>query len=354
MMKWLILALVLNACTHAYDQFDQESSDAMDSDAMDDAMPMAMPSAAQKPVKSLMEAVQRLHKHVPVALKEHTRTMKHHASLIEDHKAKAYSHNLKTAKAAINAALRSLNGELLTGHRHDSNLLKNAKRRGVTTVSSATSRGKTKVKHFKSKSCPLKRREEQAGVAKRKALQAEQRLENSKTCPLRTTMADMNIHKTQPILGSELRNKWYKVKAQWNKVHLAYVRAKKAHQTAILRVNKAMASFKTSLRIEASNTNRACRQMTAEYNALKKDVASNVVTRKQVHVAALVVKCYVNHLADNRAAKKCADRAHKANTSIWNINGGKLAPCTSVGSLTSSFGPASWSPSKHNCKHNRL
>merc|ERR1711912_196872 len=87
MIKWLILALVLNACTHAYDQFDQESSDAMDSDAMDDAMPMAMPSAAQKPVKSLMEAVQRLHKHVPVALKEHTRTMKHHASLIEDRKA---------------------------------------------------------------------------------------------------------------------------------------------------------------------------------------------------------------------------------------------------------------------------
>jgi len=354
MMKWLILALVLNACTHAYDQFDQESSDAMDSDAMDDAMPMAMPSAAQKPVQSLMAAVKKLHKQAPLSLKEHTRIMKHHASLIEDHKAKAYSHNLKTAKAAINAALRSLNGELLTGHRHDSNLLKNAKRRGVSTVSSATSRGKTKVKHFKSKSCPLKRREEQAGVAKRKALQKEQRLENSKTCPLRTTMADMNIHKSNPILGSELRNKWYKVKAQWNKVHLAYVRAKKAHQTAILRVNKAMASFKTSLRIEASNTNRACRQMTAEFNALKKDVATNVATRKQVHVAALVVKCYVNHLANNRAAQKCADRAHKANTSIWNINGGKLAPCTSVGSLTSSFGPARWSPSKHNCKHNRL
>jgi len=350
MMKWLILALMLNVCAHAYDQFDQESSDAMES--MDDAMPMSM--SAQKPVKSLMEAVKKLHKHAPAALREHTRAMKHHASLIQDRKAKAYKHNLKTAKAAINAALRSLNGELLTGHRHDSKLLTNAKRRGVSTVSSATSRGKSKVKHFKSKSCPLKRKEEAASLAKRKALQREQRLENSKTCPLRTTMADMNIHKTAPILGAELRNKWYKVKAQWNKVHLAYVRAKKAHQASIIRVNKAMASFKTSLRIEASNTNRQCRQMTAEYNALKKDVASNVATRKQVHIAALVVKCYVNNLANNRSAQKCADRAHKANTSIWNINGGKLAPCTSVGSLTRSFGPSAWSPSKHNCKHNRL
>merc|ERR1711977_553973 len=330
-MKFLVVVLLaVTALTYA--SYETEQSDAWD---MDEALPENMPSSAQKPVKSLMDAVKKLHKHAPTQLKEHVKVMAHHASMIQDTKAKAYVHNLKSAKAAINAALRSLNGELLTGHRHDSNLLKNAKRRGVSTVSSATSRGKTKVKHFKSKSCPLKRREEQAGVAKRKALQAEQRLENSKTCPLRTTMADMNIHKTAPILGSELRNKWYKVKAQWNKVHLAYVRAKKAHQTAMLRVNKAMASFKTSLRIEASNTNRACRQMTAEFNALKKDVATNVATRKQVHIAALVVKCYVNHLANNRSAQKCADRAHKANTSIWNINGGKLAPCTSVGSLTS-------------------
>merc|ERR1712096_404935 len=114
-----------------YASSDTEQSDAWD---MDEALPENMPDSAQKPVKSLMDAVKKLHKHTPAALKEHVKIMAHHASMIQDQKAKAYVHNLKSAKAAINAALRSLNGELLAGRRHDSALLKNAKRRGVSTA----------------------------------------------------------------------------------------------------------------------------------------------------------------------------------------------------------------------------
>jgi len=348
-MKILFVLFAVAAVTYA--SSDTEQSDAWD---MDEALPENMPDSAQKPVKSLMDAVKKLHKHTPAALKEHVKIMAHHASMIQDQKAKAYVHNLKSAKAAINAALRSLNGELLAGHRHDSALLKNAKRRGVSTVANASNGGKNKVLSFKKKSCPKKRAEEGAANRKRAAKLAESRLEQSRTCPLGTTMAQMNIHKTNPILGSELRKKWYRKKAQWNKLHATYTRAIAAHKKAVLAVNRAMASFKTSLRIEASNTNRQCRNSVAEFNALKRDVASNVKTRKQVHISALVVKCYVNNISSNARAQSCATRAQKANTSIWNINGGSLAACKSVGTLTSSFGPSGWTPSGGNCKRHRI
>jgi len=349
-MKFLVVVLLaVTALTYA--SYETEQSDAWD---MDEALPENMPSSAQKPVKSLMDAVKKLHKHAPTQLKEHVKVMAHHASMIQDTKAKAYVHNLKSAKAAINAALRSLNGELLAGHRHDTALLRNAKRRGVSTVANASNGGKNKVSSFKKKSCPKKRAEEGAARRKRAAKQAESRLEQSKTCPLGTTMAQMNVHKTSPILGTELRKKWYRKKAQWNKLHAAYNRAIAAHKKAVIAVNRAMASFRTSLRIEASNTNRQCRNAVAEFNVLKRDVASNVKTRKQVHISALVVKCYVNNISSNSRAQSCASRAQRANTSIWNINGGSLPACKSKASLTSSFGPSGWNPSSGNCRRARL
>merc|ERR1711977_397450 len=289
-MKFLVVVLLaVTALTYA--SYETEQSDAWD---MDEALPENMPSSAQKPVKSLMDAVKKLHKHAPTQLKEHVKVMAHHASMIQDTKAKAYVHNLKSAKAAINAALRSLNGELLAGHRHDTALLKNAKRRGVSTVANASNGGKNKVSSFKKKSCPKKRAEE--GAARRK----------------------------------------------------------RAAKKAVIAVNRAMASFRTSLRIEASNTNRQCRNAVAEFNVLKRDVASNVKTRKQVHISALVVKCYVNNISSNSRAQSCASRAQRANTSIWNINGGSLPACKSKASLTSSFGPSGWNPSSGNCRRARL
>lgn len=83
---------------------------------------------------------------------------------------------------------------------------------------------------------------------------------------------------------------------------------------------------------------------------LKKDVQSNVKSRKAVYISVLVVKCYVDHLGNKAAAKRCADKARKANTSQWDINGGSLAPCVSVASLKNSFGPLDWKPSRKNCR----
>merc|ERR1712072_554219 len=86
-----------------------------------------------------------------------------------------------------------------------------------------------------------------------------------------------------------------------------------------------------------------------EYEALKKDVQSNVNTRKQVDISAKVVQCYVDHMTDNAKAKACADKARKSDVSIWNIDGGKLSSCASTASLEDAFGPLSWTATKKNC-----
>merc|ERR1712139_59190 len=111
-----------------------------------------------------------------------------------------------------------------------------------------------------------------------------------------------------------------------------------------------MASFKTSLTLMVENANTACKNAHKEYNKLKSEVASNVNARKQVFIASLVVMCYVDNLANNGAAKSCADKARGADTSQWNIDGGSLAACASTSSLTAKMGPAAWQPTVDNCK----
>merc|ERR1712093_480251 len=96
-MKFLVVVLLaVTALTYA--SYETGQSDAWD---MDEALPENMPSSAQKPVKSLMDAVKKLHKHAPTQLKEHVKVMAHHASMIQDTKAKAYVHNLKSAQATV-------------------------------------------------------------------------------------------------------------------------------------------------------------------------------------------------------------------------------------------------------------
>jgi len=129
----------------------------------------------------------------------------------------------------------------------------------------------------------------------------------------------------------------------------AYVAATKAHNNAIVVHEQKMAAFKTAMKLEAKSTHDACRAAHGEYEALKKDVASNVETRKQVDISSRVVQCYVDHMTNNAAAKACADKARKADMSIWNINGGSLAGCESTSSLENAFGPPSWTASVSNC-----
>merc|ERR1711970_917072 len=126
--------------------------------------------------------------------------------------------------------------------------------------------------------------------------------------------------------------------------------ATKTHNKAVEEHDAAMASFKTALGLMVDNANSACLNAHKEYEALKREVASNVGARKQVFTATLVVTCYVDNLSNNAGAKTCADKARSADVSQWNISPKNLAPCASKASLTTSMGPSSWLPTVANCK----
>merc|ERR1712072_630960 len=172
---------------------------------------------------------------------------------------------------------------------------------------------------------------------------------NAKVCPLSTTMEDMDVDKNTPAFGVELRNKWDRVRAKYVK-HNAAV---KAHEQAKRKVAAAYAAMKTAVKLEASNSHSRCKQAKAEYEVLKKDVFSNVKTRKSVATSVLVVKCYVNHITNNNAAHHCANRARRQSQAIWNIRAPAWKPCASPASLQSQFGPVNWHASYRNCAGHR-
>jgi len=311
----------------------------------------------QAEVSSLMDAVEQLHKHTPSRYHHHTSTIRTHASALvqddaetEEDKSKSYVHNFLATQKAIRAALSTLNNELLAGHKHDEAILKTSKARHVSAVSSGTSSRKSKVKTIKHKGCPSKRAEEAADKAKQDAKRARDDLKKGKICPLGTTWGDMDVEKSVPKLSAELRSKWDKKRLQWVAANSKYQAATRDHIKAQETHSATMAAFKTALVLEAKNAKAQCDAASHEFNTLKKDVASNVATRKQVHISSLVVKCYVDNMTSNAAAKTCADKARGADVSIWNINPGSLPACASQGALEHSFGPASWTASHTNCK----
>merc|ERR1712144_173611 len=273
-----------------------------------------------------MTAVKKLREHAPPHLTEHMRLVSKHAKALQlsqdsdrdyDDKAKAYTHNFEAASRAIKAALSTLRKELQTGLNHEG--------------------------------CPTKRAEEKADEDKKKAKRARDDEKNKKICPLNTAWDDMDIHKSVPKYGAELRNAWDKARARWVSRDNAYKAAIKAHETSIVKHEEKIAAFKTATKLEARATNDRCNNAHKEYEALKKDVQSNVNTRKQVDISAKVVQCYVDHMTDNAKAKACADKARKSDVSIWNIDGGKLSSCASTASLEDAFGPLSWTATKKNC-----
>merc|ERR1711881_67736 len=111
-----------------------------------------------------------------------------------------------------------------------------------------------------------------------------------------------------------------------------------------------MAAFRATAKAEASNAHAACRNAHKAYELLKKDVASNMRTRKQVYIASKVTTCYIDNLKNNGGAKNCADRARRANTSRWNISAPKMNACLSKVALQAQLGPLSWRPKERNSK----
>merc|ERR1711988_479682 len=276
-------------------------------------------------VSDLMSAVTKLRAHAPQHLAEHVAVVTKHAKTIqlsqdadEMEKASAYSHDFEKASKSIKAALDTLRGELRTGHNHDVKLLKDTKSTASTGLSSTKENNKNKVKKLKHEGCPTKRSEERADSDKKAAKKARDDVKNKKICPLGTTWDDMDIHKSVPKYGSELRSAWDKARADWVKKNNAYKAAIKAHESAIIVHEQKMAAFKTAMKLEAKSTHDQCKSAHNEYNALKRDVQANV-------------------------------EARKADVSMWNIDGGSLTACESTSSLENAFGPPTWTATASNC-----
>merc|ERR1719305_1255734 len=177
-------------------------------------------------------------------------------------------------------------------------------------------------------------------------------IKRRKICNLNTSWFDMNIKGAAPKFGGELRNKWDKARADYLRKLAKYNAAVRAYNKAAREHSGAMAAFKATVKAEASNAHAACRNAHKAYEILKKDVASNVSTRKQVYIASKVITCYIDNLSNNGGAKGCADRARRANTSRWNISAPKMNACLSKVALQAQLGPLSWRPSKRNCHAN--
>merc|ERR1711959_742579 len=256
-------------------------------------------------VKELRQATAGT-RHEPAALR-----IEDHANLIQ--KAKAYKHSFG-ARNALRAAIRALVSELNSGHNHDRNALNNERNAGHNAIRNASNRGKGVTRRYRERACPTKKAQVEAEAARNSAKNA------------------LNSIKRRKV-------------AKYNAAVRAYNKAAREHAAA-------MSAFKATTKAEASNAHAACRNAHKAYELLKRDVASNVATRKQVYIASKVITCYIDNLSNNGGAKNCADRARRANTSRWNINAAKMSGCQSKVSLQATLGPLSWRPSKRNCHAN--
>merc|ERR1712054_586523 len=304
----------------------------------------------EEAVANLNDFVADLKKVAPSHLQYHVSHMAEHAVLLQEGKAKAYAHDFNASKKAIESALKALNDDLDAGHRHDKAALATSKSDNTNNVNNADTKNKASVKTVRNKACPTKRAEEAADEAKKKAKKEMDDIYNKKICGISTTWRDMDIEKDVPKMGTVLRNEWDKTRAKYVKAKTKHDNAIKAHEESIAKHNAAMSAFTTALNIQAANTLATCQTAHAEFEALKKEVASNVMTRKQVYIAGLVIKCYVTHMTDNAAAKKCADSNRSAGTTKFDITAPTMAPCKSKAHNSDSYGPASWKPSTSNCK----
>merc|ERR1712070_496005 len=205
--------------------------------------------AQEEASPSLTSAVSFLQNVAPTTVKYHVARVAKHAELLQGFKAKAYAHNFESSRAAIKAALNSLNAELNNGHNHDKNALSKEKTRLNGSTSDARTKGKTAVHSYRAKVCPQKRAEEVAVAKEAAALTKLNKVKADKVCEpaLGATWSDMDVEKTTPKFGTELRNSWDKARNRWVLAKAEHDKASKEAKEAKQRREKAMASFTTSL-----------------------------------------------------------------------------------------------------------
>jgi len=303
--------------------------------------------------ESLSSAVSFLQQVADPNLHMHVKRIAKHAELLQDRKAAAYSHNFAASKAAIKAALNSLHTEMMNGHNHDKGVLSSEKTRLDNNTNNARNTGKNAVHKFRAKVCPEMRKEELAKAKEDAAKATLNKVKADKVCepsPLGATWTDMDVEKTTPKMGTELRNAWDKARARWVAAKAAHDAAVKAAKLAKEKREKAMASFHTSLKIEASNVHSTCKSAKKEFETLCSDVQTNVKTRKQTYIATLVITCYIDNLTNNGASKTCADKQRGASTSKWDISCGSTTSCPGSSHWENTWGPSGWTPTKENCK----
>jgi len=304
----------------------------------------------EAPEEDLLSVVKELRQATDgTPLSVHGMRIEDHANLIQ--KAKAYKHSFG-ARNALRAAIRALVSELNSGHNHDRNALNNERNAGHNAINNAVNRGKGVTRRYREKACPTKKAQVEAEAARNSAKNALNTIKRRKVCNLNTSWFDMNIKGAAPKFGGELRNKWDKARADYLRKLAKYNAAVRAYNKAAREHAGAMAAFTATVKAEASNAHAACHNAHKAYELLKRDVASNVRTRKQVYIASKVITCYIDNLSNNSGAKNCSDRARRANTSRWNINPSKMNACNSKVALQAQLGPLSWRPSKRNCHAN--
>merc|ERR1719486_1375267 len=300
--------------------------------------------------EAMVEALNNMRQSAPAHLKFHVSRINKHAMLIQ--KAKAYGHDFSASSKAIKAALASLLSQLNAGHKHDKAALAAAHKNSKAAISTTESNGKTKCVEYKNKACPTKRIE---GEAKAKMDAAHTRMRNigkSKACDslAHGTWGGMDVDKANPKFGTVVRNAWDKKRGEYVAAHTKWMAEKKVFETAQKAHTEAMAAFTTAVNLEASNAHNACKNAHKQYNDLKNEVFNNVKSRKHVYIASLIIHCYVDNLKSNSAAKSCADKKRKSDTSMWNISANNLAACVSKAALQERFGPLSWKPSSKSCE----
>merc|ERR1712159_645660 len=205
---------------------------------------------------------------------------------------------------------------------------------------------------YKNKACPTKRIE---GEAKAKMDAAHTRMRNigkSKACDslAHGTWGGVDVDKANPKFGTVVRNAWDKKRGEYVAAHTKWMAEKKVFETAQKAHTEAMAAFNTAVYLDVSNAHNVCKNAHKQYNDLKNEVFNNVKSRKHVYIASLIIHCYVDNLKSNSAAKSCADKKRKSDTSMWNISANNLAACVSKAALQERFGPLSWKPSSKSCE----
>jgi len=301
--------------------------------------------------ESLSSAVSFLQNVSPSSVNLHVKRIAKHAELLQNTKAAAYSHNFAASKAAIKSALRALHTEMEKGHEHDKNALSSEKTRLNNNVASARNGGRNAVHGYRAKVCPEKRKEEAANAKEAAANRALSKVKTDRVCDpeIKANWNDMDIEKTSPKMGTALRNAWDKARARWVAAKNAHDAAKRAARAAKEKREKAMASFTTSLGIEASNAHTACRSASNEFTTLCKDVQTNVKTREQTYIATLVINCYVDDMTNKAKAKTCADKKRKASVARWAIACGSTTSCPGTAHWKNAWGPTNWQPTVANC-----